>query len=49
MDDQAADVVQFSRAEAMIPRQGDRRQPELCLLPVASPVDVCIGSLQSKL
>jgi hypothetical protein len=40
LDDQATDVVRFSRTEAMIPRQGDGRQPELRLLAVASHVDV---------
>jgi hypothetical protein len=40
LDNQATDVVQLSRAEAMIPCQGHRRQPELRLVPVASYVDV---------
>jgi hypothetical protein len=40
LDDQATDVVQLSRTEAMIPRQGDRRQPEFGLLTVASHVNV---------
>jgi len=40
LDDQTTDVIQFSRAEAMIPCEGDWRQPELRLLTVAPHVDV---------
>jgi len=39
-DDQATDVIQLTRSEAMIPRQGDGRQPELRLLTVVSHVNV---------
>jgi len=32
LDDETTDLVEFSRAEPMIPRQFDRRQPELLSL-----------------
>src|SRR3990172_834802 len=34
------DLVEFSRTESMIPRQGHGRQPELRVLPVPTNVDV---------
>jgi hypothetical protein len=40
LDDDSADFIQLSRAEPMIPRQADRRQPELRVLTIAADVHV---------
>src|SRR5688500_558971 len=40
LDDDSADLVQLSRAEPMVKRQSDRRQPELRVLTIATDVHV---------